>query len=268
MEEEQALVDSGRLKESTFKGKIDYYKFWQEVLQDRNPYELGRAEVRAIHKTVLNLPKSARKVLKLSHSEAFDLAKTKHNYPKQAANTQNNYIRAFKSILDFCYQQGIHNQNLIEFFKSQYVDKENSPRQPFTTQEVRKIIDPVNLNNEIHGSTSVQKQSRFWIPLIGAYSGMRLEEIAQLTPQDVVFDKEFGILYFNLIDGIRPDGTPHQIKNKTSHRAVPVHSKLIDLGFREFLERKLMIPNQSLFDLQLVGSETKYGKNMQQNGFL
>lgn len=75
---------------------------------------------------------------------------------------------------------------------------------------------------EREGSVLV-KDFKYWFPIIALHTGMRLEEISQLRTEDV-FEKD-GLLVINIV------------KSKTSagERIVPIHPRLIDLGFMEYV---------------------------------
>jgi integrase len=67
-----------------------------------------------------------------------------------------------------------------------------------------------------------------WVPLILAYTGARLEEVAQLTTADI--REVEGIVCFD-ING----EDEKRIKTEASRRLVPVHSKLISEGLRDYV---------------------------------
>ena len=69
-----------------------------------------------------------------------------------------------------------------------------------------------------------------WLPLIAYMTGMRLEEIGQLTKDDIKRQDE--IWFFNL------DHAPHKgqvLKNESSRRQIPIHPRLIELGFLDLV---------------------------------
>ncbi|NVN89859.1 MAG: hypothetical protein HXX11_04580 [Desulfuromonadales bacterium] len=71
-----------------------------------------------------------------------------------------------------------------------------------------------------------------WIPLIILYDGMRNNEIAQLFLDDI--QERDGIPYFRIWDS----GTRKQrVKADSSQRNLPIHSKLIELGFMEYVQK-------------------------------
>ncbi|TVU73842.1 tyrosine-type recombinase/integrase [Cobetia crustatorum] len=92
---------------------------------------------------------------------------------------------------------------------------------------------------------------QYWLPLMGIYTGARLEELAALDAADV--HEHEGIYYFEIHDR---DG--RHIKNASSNRLVPIHSRLIELGFREFVDSRK--DQERLFDLRRI--QGRYGFNV------
>ena len=64
----------------------------------------------------------------------------------------------------------------------------------------------------------------YWIPLMGLYSGRRIEALASLTTANV--REVDGVLSFVIIKD----------KNRAGQGIVPVHPRLIELGFRAYLD--------------------------------
>tara|TARA_R110002074_G_C12556318_1_gene667131 strand:- start:10408 stop:12180 length:1773 start_codon:yes stop_codon:yes gene_type:complete len=78
------------------------------------------------------------------------------------------------------------------------------------------------------------RDHRFWLPLIGAYTGARLGEIAQLLVTDVF--EEDGIWFFRIADTEDADDTSEkEVKNSESRRCIPVHTELQKVGFLTFV---------------------------------
>lgn len=74
----------------------------------------------------------------------------------------------------------------------------------------------------------VFKDGKFWVPLIGLFSGMRLGEIVQLHRSDLLCVD--GVWVFDIN---RAEDAKKKVKTETSLRQVPVHHTLIDLGLLE-----------------------------------
>jgi integrase len=68
------------------------------------------------------------------------------------------------------------------------------------------------------------------LPIIALHSGARLSEMAQLNVHDIV--TQDGVRCFRVIDNPE-DG--QSIKNEVSHRLIPIHKRIIELGFFEYV---------------------------------
>ena len=85
----------------------------------------------------------------------------------------------------------------------------------------------------------VVKDSRYWVPLILAYTGARRAEIAGLLPSDITVIDGIPtiIIQSNQWRGLKGEepGTTDPLKKLT--RYVPVHSHLLELGLMEHAEK-------------------------------
>ncbi|WP_114945064.1 site-specific integrase [Microvirga calopogonii] len=78
----------------------------------------------------------------------------------------------------------------------------------------------------------------FWLPLLSMYTGARLNELGQLERSDVVWDET---PYLHITTDTSEDEDHNSssqqeksVKNNNSKRKVPIHPRLLELGFREF----------------------------------
>lgn len=100
--------------------------------------------------------------------------------------------------------------------------------------------------------------SKYWVPHISAFTGMRLNEISQLLVADITQHSDTLWLISVSDDTSLPSAgestdvkLKKRLKNRASRRKVPVHSKLIELGFLEFVAARKAAEKDTLFDLQL-----------------
>lgn len=96
---------------------------------------------------------------------------------------------------------------------------------------------------------------RFWLPLMSAFSGARLGELAQLHTTDIRMKD--GVYYFDINDQGPGDKTT---KSEWSNRMVPVHSELQNIGFLTFVDAEKSKGNERLFP-ELERSERGYFDN-------
>lgn len=90
---------------------------------------------------------------------------------------------------------------------------------------------------------------RFWLPLLGLWTGARSNEIGQLLVADV--KKENGVDYLHVIY----DTEDKRVKTAAGRRKVPVHNQLKALGFMDFVadRRKQQATGRLFPELQAGG---------------
>ncbi len=102
---------------------------------------------------------------------------------------------------------------------------------------------------------------------MAVYTGARLNEVAALTPEDVKYDDVSGIWYFD----INANDQSKSTKTEAANRIVPVHSRLIDFGFLEYVAHARLVlknmPEQAghrprlLYDLKYT-KDGKWGRSL------
>lgn len=86
-------------------------------------------------------------------------------------------------------------------------------------------------------AADVEQAHRYWLPLLGLYTGARVNEVCQLNPQCDIRE-EHGIWFLDITSASKSDSRVRKsVKNETSSRLVPVHSALLRLGFLHYVER-------------------------------
>lgn len=80
-----------------------------------------------------------------------------------------------------------------------------------------------------------------WLPLLGLFTGARLEELGQALVSDIRKENEVAYL------AITTEGGGKKLKSKTAHRRVPLHQQLIRLGFLSYVEERQKTGSVHLF---------------------
>ncbi|MBB5879680.1 integrase [Xanthomonas arboricola] len=115
-------------------------------------------------------------------------------------------------------------------------DKSTLKRHPFSEEELQRIFDPTAF------TTWAKKwPHRWWAPMIGLYTGARINEVAQLKVSDIVKEGDawcFAIQITVDADLARSEGmkSRQSVKGKSAIRRIPIHRALLDAGFLEFVE--------------------------------
>lgn len=192
-----------------------------------------------------NLPKRWHSHFK--SKELGNAVKNGNDKVKISKTTVKKYLQTFKEFLKFCRKRHYITNNFNEDFEIP-TRHEKIKVEEFTKEELKEIFNPDTYPIREH----VYHSSRYWIPLIALYSGLRLNEICQLYCDDVKYDNS-RIWYFQLTDE-RPD---QHLKNKQSKRIVPIHPKLIEFGLLDYLREVRKNKRDRLF-FKLVYSKKNH----------
>ena len=134
-------------------------------------------------------------------------------------------VGLIKSMFDLGYRNELIVSNPFKDLKLVKPARRDKPRLSFTSDDLKLIFQsPVFCQGQRPKGGA--GQAAVWIPLIGLMTGMRLEEIGQLRASDIKLQDD--IWYFDL-DHVPEEG--RWLKNESSRRQIPVHPRLIELGF-------------------------------------
>lgn len=101
-------------------------------------------------------------------------------------------------------------------------------RKPFSVGELSTLLSAPIYQSHALPASSDDASWKYWLPLLGLFTGMRIGEICQLRGMDI---EQVGEHWTIQIRADKRAGT--SIKNPQSERRVPVHPELIALGFIE-----------------------------------
>ena len=186
-----------------------------------------------------------------------------------APATVNRNLGILSQILDRARSEGLAvDSNLKpESLRAKIGKRARNARPAFTREDVRALFrHPVwtgcksRARRMLPGSTIIQ-DGLYWVPLIGAYTGARREEIAGLAVSDVVKAEEDGgwVLHIRFTESRR-------IKNEASVRRVPLHPHLIELGLLDHIEARRRMKDRDLFpDLKPSNPKDTYGDGIDDN---
>lgn len=162
------------------------------------------------------------------------------------ANT-NMKLSRLRTLLGWAYQNDLAPSNVAEGISVKVADGGKMQRQPFSLSDLQAIFSsPVYANGD--RPKGGRLEAAYWLPLLGLFTGARLEEIGQLRVSDVQLkeypDQDGKMLsgWFLHITGATDDkGQANRIKNSASERLVPLHPELERLGFIAYVEK---LPDQ------------------------
>jgi integrase len=138
--------------------------------------------------------------------------------------TRNLYASLLQSVFKSAIRRGRF--TAASPFEAQKLEVDEEHYKPFTTGEINKLFAPAKFI--IRPDKHTVHTALPWVTLIGAYTGARLEEIAQLRVADI--QEHDGVWFFDI-----HDGNGNSLKNKSAPRYVPIHSQLIAAGLLDYV---------------------------------
>jgi integrase len=173
-------------------------------------------------------------IIKLSFDEIVDRYGDDADLPKVAHKTiRTKWFGAYNRIAKFALSRKLIRENPVAAAMPRKRDDIDTPRDAWTKAQIGEMFAKplftgaaILTGNRDQPGKLVSKDAKFWLPLIGLWTGMRLDEIGALSTDELT--SEGDLWYFDLTQ--RPLRGPRRVKNRQSQRIVPVHNKLIDLG--------------------------------------
>jgi integrase len=143
--------------------------------------------------------------------------------------TRNNYATTLAMVFKSAKQRGRFGGD--NPFEDQHQKAVGKKREKFTVGELQTIFDA--LPREIKPAKHTPESAVPWAALIAAFSGMRREEVCQLTVADIkTLPANGGTVDCFLLH----NGGENHLKNDPSERAVPIHSELVRHGLLDYVK--------------------------------
>lgn len=238
----QEQIDLGYFKEdsTTIRKYRGYMRCITEIIgADMHIADMGSADVQRLRKTVVKYP-DRRFVGKKKDVPLAELM-ADQSIKRISPDTASEYFTRFKTVINFAALERYISDDFaasIQLKVNKHESKQDK-RAPFQDEDLKEL-----LAGPIYDATLptpiAYTPAHFWIPLIAMYSGMRVNEISQLNICDVkteptsVHGRVFTSPYFCLV----PDHETQNVKTKSSIRLVPVHEKLIEIGFIDYVKQR------------------------------
>ena len=189
-------------------------------------------------------PRSHRDV-----GETFIAKQTDNEGARISATTVENLFNPCKAFFSWAKgQQGLIAINPAEDVRMPRVKKVKGAksRRSFTAEELNRIFTaPVftgmrSSKRRFAPGKIIAKDAHYWIPILGYYTGARLGELVQLHLADIRLDDL--VPHFVITEegsAERGTGEEKMVKSHAGVRRVPLHQDLLDLGFADFVRRRL-----------------------------
>jgi len=223
-----AWLSEGEWDQKTYNEYRASLKLLERVIGNKPVDQIERLTIKEYKDTLRQLPPNLNKHKKYKNKSIQDVIALVDK-PMSTTTINKNLIRASQ-----CFGWAVRNGYLGENpAENMTIDNKVRPRDQrniFTTEDLVKIFHSKEYVND-----SFKHSYQFWLPVIGLFTGMRIEEICQLHLEDICLVQ--GVWVFDLFE-------KHDDKRKTEagQRYVPLHPFLRDdlnlPGWIKHLENK------------------------------
>jgi len=221
-------LKSGIWKEAT---ELDYqgdFSQFVKIVGDKQTTEISKAVVVRAKEIWLDLPANINKRADLRGKSIDEILAL--GLPSQSATNVAKKWDRVKTLFTWAKAHGYVAENFTDGIS---VKAKGTARAKFTELDLQAIFGSGEYRN-----AEFDEAFKYWVPMIGLFSGARLEEICQLQMPDV---KEHACGYFfhftTITDAV--DGDPSHrknLKNASSDRICPVHPKLVEMGLIDYIQ--------------------------------
>ena len=253
----QDKLDDGKWKAHSLPDHKHRLDSFLEIMGDMPVSSITDDEMREFRNTLRKLPpnrsrskayagKSIAEVLAMKPAKTLDI------------KTVNIAVEAVGSLLDWCVKKRFMDHNPAKGLQIRDKRQAIELRDPFSPEDLERIFAHPKFSQG-----EFKYPAYFWIPLIGFYTGMRLEEIAQLHCADVFEAPGAGGVWVFSINEVGEDeqGFGKTVKNINAVRLVPIHDYLQKIGLLGYHKSITAEGHKRLFpELAKTQATAKYGK--------
>lgn len=166
-----------------------------------------------------------------------------------SVKTINKHIVAYGGLFKWGNANGFTDANIFDGLIIRQAKKNEHRRTAFTPEQINRMYWELT-------TFPAHKEYQKWGPLLGIFTGARLNEIAQLKPENI-----------RQIDGIwcldiNDQSVEQHLKTQAAKRVIPVHSKLIELGFLGYVDAARNSGRSRLLHELTYDKNNGYGRNL------
>jgi integrase len=153
----------------------------------------------------------------------------------------NYMLQQLKGILSYAVGQAWITINPADGVKATVSDEESADARIAFPETVLSSIFSTAIYTDNLRPIQGAGDAAYWLPLLGLFTGARIEELCQLTYSDVrqeAYRDEHGKQVHQWVMLITNEGEGQSLKNKGSKRRLPIHAELLARGFVEYVDSR------------------------------
>jgi integrase len=236
---ESYLADYPVTKDAMLKKHHIVLPLFLEFVGDKPISDIKQADIKGFFALLNKLPPRAKDQARKLKLSLTALAERPHATTLSSASIKDTYLACLRQFLSDA--------------KRDWLDEGFPPH--ITTdgcgytgiskggESKQRALSPNDLKRLFEGpefqsfSSNPDELHKFWLPMLGLYTGARVNELCQINPQTDAFkDPKTGIWCICLNEDSEADEGIVKSMKGGKNRAIPMHRHLVKLGFPEYLE--------------------------------
>ncbi|GAA0618541.1 tyrosine-type recombinase/integrase [Thalassospira tepidiphila] len=215
-----------------------------DLVGDRPVDEITSDDIIYFRDEVEKLPvRMTHKQRKMGTKELISSLEGREEIPRLKPQTvKNKSLAAISAVLGFAVKERILNENVAQRIGVRKPkEHEKEVKGLFFSSDRLQMILNSPVFSEGFRPLGGAGETAFWVPMICMFTGARLTEVCGLEIADVGCEK--GVDYFF----IRHNKT-RDLKSDSTIRKIPIHSKLLAWGFKDYLETQRKAGQDRVFE--------------------
>ena len=203
------------------KDYVRYLSDWSALADDKPIEEYKRKDIKVFLQSMMSVPKRNKAIYKniqVSQLLEMEIPADDLLSPKS--------VSGYKKWLQGVFAYARNELELIEVSPTDNLGlklKASTSYASYDSDEIACFISDAK--------TRVSSDWKKWVVLVALYSGARLGEIVQLAKKDIKAAPDSDRYYFHITN----EGEHQNVKTENSIRQIPIHNKLIEEGFMQFV---------------------------------
>jgi integrase len=257
------FLDNAEFGESARKKHVQAIELWQEIIGDKPMSACTKEDARNVKRTVRMLPSHRKSKAKyknkiISELIGMDIPDEDRLAPATVSHCLIDLQTFFGWAIDQDFVEGTNIfTGLTNIRDSQSAGEK---RDAFSKKQLETLFSSSiytgckSVGRRFEVGEMIVKDSLYWLPLLGLYTGARLQEIAQIYVDDVREVEGVWVLDINA------NAVDKKLKNASSKRIIPLHKAVIDAGFLGYVEScNTRGMERVFFDIEQDGQGTYSG---------
>lgn len=198
--------------------------------------EIDAAVVRGFKDVLLTWPRNVPPAFKERPiQELVDWAQQQEEIDTLSPGTITKQLGAIRTLLNWAVDNAYLETNPASRIRLARPKNTRRKRLPYDDDDLKLIFSSplftgcISKTRRAEPGQKVFRDSKFWLPILALFTGARLEELGQLTKDDVKQDGE--VWYFDINDL----SSGKSLKTESSVRKVPLHDQVLKLGFLDLI---------------------------------